>query len=36
MIKENPVADNASSAGLIVVLNWLEELREKFQGSKVP
>jgi serine/threonine protein kinase/Tol biopolymer transport system component len=38
MVKESAVSpdDDATPASLVVVLNWTEELRTKFQGSKVP
>ena len=36
MIKETASTDSGAPAGMIVVLNWLEELKSKFQGSGVP
>lgn len=35
MAKTDPTADQQRLT-IVVVLNWFEELREKFQGSKVP
>jgi Tol biopolymer transport system component len=36
MMKEVAGDQSAKPAGLVVVLNWFEELHQKFQGSRVP